>query len=123
MIARKSPAKEEDPPMGHYLVEGSYSGASAKAMVASPTDRSVQAKSLVESLGGKFHHFFFMLGDSDWMCLCEFPDDASVASMTMALGASGAFTKAKTTKLLTAQEAQSAMGKAQSAKYAPPIKA
>ncbi len=106
--------------MSHYLIEGSYTGASAKAMVASPADRSVQAKSLVESLGGTFHHFFFVLGDSDFMLLCEAPDETVVMAMSLAAGASGSFSKIKTTKLITAAEAQQAMTKAKSAKYSAP---
>ncbi|HEX4765378.1 MAG TPA: GYD domain-containing protein [Lichenihabitans sp.] len=106
--------------MSHYLIEGSYTGASAKAMVASPTDRSVQAKSVVESLGGTFYHFFFALGDSDFILLCEAPDDSVVMAISLAVGASGSFSRIKTTKLITAAEAQQAMTRAKSAKYSPP---
>jgi uncharacterized protein with GYD domain len=106
--------------MSYYLVEGNYTGASTKAMVASPSDRSVQARSLVESLGGKYHHFFFTLGERDFVVLCEMPDDVTAAAASLAIGSSGAFSKCTTTKLLTAAEAQSAMSKAKSAKYTPP---
>ena len=106
--------------MAHYLMEGSYTSASAKAMVSSPSDRSLQAKSMVESLGGTYHFFFFAFGDSDWISLFEFADDNGAAAASMALGATGAFSKLKTTKLFTAEEAQTAMKKAASAKYSPP---
>ena len=106
--------------MGHYLVEGSYSGASAKAMVASPADRAVQAKSLVESLGGTFHHFFFALGDIDFVFLYEASEETVPMAISLAAASSGGFSKVKTTKLITSAEAQSAMTRAQGAKYVPP---
>ena len=106
--------------MSYYLIEGSYTSASAKALVASPTDRSVQAKSLVESLGGTLHYFFFVLGDSDFVFLCEAPDETVVTAISLAAAASGAFSRIKTTKLVTAAEAQQAMTKAKSAKFSPP---
>ena len=108
--------------MGYYLVEGRYTSNSATAMIASPNDRSAVAKRLVESLGGTFHHYFFSLDDGGYLTLCELPDDMTAAALGLALGASGAFSKTKTRKLLTAQDTQAAMQKAASATYSPPAK-
>lgn len=106
--------------MGHYFVEGSFTAAAAKSLVAAPGDRSVVAKTLVESMGGTFHSYFFTFGDSDDIVLAEFPDDTAAMATGIALGASGAFSKSKVTKLMTRSEAQAAMTRAQDAKYAAP---
>ncbi len=108
--------------MGYYLFEGNYTSASATAMIDSPSDRSVAASNMVKSVGGTPHHFFFSLGESDWIFLCELPDDLTATAISLKIGASGAMSRTKTTKLLTPSDAQSAMGKAGSATYASPLK-
>ena len=106
--------------MGFYLIEGNYTNTAAEAVVTAATDRTEQVRSLVESTGGVLHHFFFCFGESDYLFLAEFGEDLSAMAVCLALNASGGSSKTKTTKLLTATEAQSAMVKAQSAKYTPP---
>lgn len=108
--------------MSYYLFEGSYTSESAAKMLAAPSDRGAAAKTLVESMDGTYHHFFFSLGDSDWIFLCELPDDTSAAAVSLKIGASGAMSKTKTTKLLTPQDAQAAMAKAGSATYLSPLR-
>lgn len=106
--------------MAYYLLQANYATASIKAMVDKPQDRAAQAQKLIESAGGKQHHFFFALGESDFVILCEMPDDIAVTALSMAVGASSAIHGFKTTKLLTAADAMAAMSKAQSIKYSPP---
>ena len=61
--------------MGHYLVEGTFAAEASKALIASPSDRSAVAKTLVELMGGTFHHYFFKSGQSGYVVLCELPDE------------------------------------------------
>lgn len=108
--------------MPFYLFQASYKPEAIKAMVAKPHDREAPARALVESLGGKLHHIFFCLGSEDIVALIEGPDDAMMVAGSMALGASGAFSSGKTTKLMTTAEAMTAMAHAQGAlgAYVPP---
>jgi uncharacterized protein with GYD domain len=106
--------------MAYYLLQGNYAAASIKAMIGEPQDRGVQAKSLITSLGGTLHHFFFSFGETDFVILCELPDETAAMSVSMAVGATGAVMNYKTTKLISASDAQAAMRKAQSAKYSTP---
>ena len=49
--------------MAWYLVRFQFNAASAKAMVETPQDRAVQARSIAEAFGGKLHHYFFSFGE------------------------------------------------------------
>ncbi len=44
------------------------------------------------------------LGKSDIVMLCEFPDDVSMAAVSLVVGAAGSVTNAATTKLITMSE-------------------
>ncbi|HVH01507.1 MAG TPA: GYD domain-containing protein [Amaricoccus sp.] len=109
--------------MPFYLYQIAYSPEAIKAMVAKPSDRKAAAEKLVESIGGKLHHLFFAFGKYDVVCLIEAPDDAAMAAGALAVAATGTTSASHTTKLMTAEEAMGAMGKAGSALgvYKPPM--
>lgn len=98
--------------MPFYLFQGKYSVESMQAMVANPQDREAAARPLIEALGGTLHHFFYCMGDYDILALIEAPDDESMAAGALAVGASGAMTGGKTTKLMTGAAGMEAMAKA-----------
>ncbi|WP_323763246.1 MULTISPECIES: GYD domain-containing protein [Roseobacteraceae] len=99
--------------MAYYMFQGRYSPESIRKMVETPQDREAEARKLVEAMGGKLHHMFFCFGREDVVVLIEAPDDETMAGAIMAVGASGAMSGGATTKLLTSQQAQAAMKKAQ----------
>ena len=101
--------------MSFYMLQGQYAAAAIKALVDTPQDRTEPAKKLFDATGVKMHHLFFCFGREDVMCLVEAPNDEAVAASVLALGASGAFGGMMTTKLMTPEEAQSAMKKAHEA--------
>lgn len=78
--------------MPKYITFFSYTGASAKAMIDRPTDRSAAAKALVESLGGKLEAFYWMQGEHDGFLIANLPDGASVAALSAAVASTGAIT-------------------------------
>jgi uncharacterized protein with GYD domain len=80
-----------------------------KAMTERPQDRETPARELIESFGGKMHHYYFMLGEYDGLAIVEFPDNASAAATSMRASASGAFARFETHPLMTTREAQRAM--------------
>jgi uncharacterized protein with GYD domain len=95
--------------MPFYLYQISYSPEAIKAMVANPSDRKAAGSKLVEAVGGKLHHLFFAFGKYDVVCLIEAPDDAAMAAGALAVAASGTVAAGATTKLMTAEEAMTAM--------------
>jgi len=99
--------------MAFYMWQGSYTTEAIKAMVDKPQDRMPAGKALVESAGGTLHHLFFCMGSDDVVAIAEAPDDATMAAVSFALGASGAFSAGRTTKLVTSTEAMAAMQSAQ----------
>ncbi len=107
--------------MPFYLFQASYHADQVKAMVGNPQDRSEAARKLIEGMGGKLQHLFFSFGEYDIAAIIEVPDNASMAAGSLAVAAVGTTSKAKTTVLLTTDEAQAAMGKACTATgYLPP---
>lgn len=99
--------------MPFFMWQGSYTTAAIKAMVDKPHDRLPAARAMVESAGGTLHHLFFCMGSDDIVAIAEGPDDATMAAVSFTLGASGAFSAGRTTKLMTTEEAMGAMQKAQ----------
>ena len=95
--------------MSYYLYQLSYSAEATKAMVAKPSDRKAAATKLMEAAGCKLHHLFFAFGNTDVYCLVEAPNDLAMMAAAAAVGASGTVSRAKTTKLFTAEEAMTAL--------------
>ena len=106
--------------MARYLVQACYASQTVSAMVSNPEDRSAVARSIIERLGGMLESFDFTFGDYDAVAIAEFPDNVSVAALSMALSASGSFTTLKTTVLISMDEAVEAMRKAGTIGYRPP---
>ena len=107
--------------MPHYMFQARYTSEAIKAMIDNPQDREAGARPLVEALGAKLHNVFFCMGQDDVIAIIEAPDDETMAAAALILGGSGAFSGGSTTKLMTAQQAMSAMQKAQDgrASYTP----
>jgi uncharacterized protein with GYD domain len=103
-----------------YLGRFSYTTDAMKALLNEPQDRSVAAREVADSLGGKLLGFWYAFGEFDGVFLMEAPDNASAAALAMAVGAGGALSEVETTVLLDMDEAQDAMRKAAAATYRPP---
>ena len=106
--------------MPHFLIEVSYKDAATKAMVAKPQDRSEVVRKLCESLGGRMHSFFFAFGDFDIVTIVELKDNQTAAAIALAVGATGGYTRYRTTVLLTPEESVAAMRKAGDISFAAP---
>ncbi len=98
--------------MAFYLFQASYTPDAVKALISEPQDREAAAAKMVESLGGKLHHFFFAFGTNDIVALIEVPDDKAMVAGAMLVAASGATTGGSTTKLISNADAMEAMGMA-----------
>jgi uncharacterized protein with GYD domain len=73
----------------------------------------------VESLGGKVEAMYFALGEYDAVVIARLPDVFSAAALSLNASATG-LVRVKTTVLLSAEEADKALGK--ELRYSPPGK-
>ena len=97
--------------MPKYLFTGSYSTEGLKGLISDGgTKRREVAKKAVESVGGRLEAFYFAFGDTDVVGIADLPDNVSVAAISLAISATGAFSF-KTTVLLTAEEMDEATRK------------
>lgn len=98
--------------MPFYMFKGRYSTDSLRSLVARPEDREVEARKMIEAIGGKLHNLFFCFGEDDVIAIIEAPDDETMAAGALVVGGSGTMSGGATVKLMTSKEAMKAMKKA-----------
>jgi uncharacterized protein with GYD domain len=104
--------------MPKYLITASYTPEGVKGVLKDGgTKRRQAAEAAIKSVGGRMEAFYFAFGDHDAIVLVDAPDNASVASASLAINASGAV-QTKTTVLLTPEELDQATKT--TATYQPP---
>jgi uncharacterized protein with GYD domain len=104
--------------MPKYLVQASYTTEGVKGILKSGgSARRSAVKEMLERLDGRLEAFYYAFGEDDAFVIFDAPDNASVAAVTMAVGASGA-ARTKTTVLLTPEEIDQAARK--NVGYRPP---
>jgi uncharacterized protein with GYD domain len=110
----------EEVTMAMYLTQFSYTPETWARLIEHPEDRRKAATTYIESVGGKLHGFWYAFGKQDGLTLWEAPDNVSIASVVLAIGAGGALNSCETTVLLDVEETMKALGKAKSIRYKPP---
>ena len=108
--------------MAKYAIFFSYTHDSWAHMIKNPTDRAAAATQIAESLGGSLESFHWMFGEYDGIAIAELPDSVSAAALSIAVAASGALAKAKTTQLFDHDDQAAMLEKAKTADaaYHPP---
>ena len=71
---------------------GCYAPHAVKGLIAG-SDREAAIKALLGSVGGTLESLMFTRGEYDVAAICELPDQNTGMGLTMAIQASGAFTK------------------------------
>ena len=89
-------------------------------LVHNPENRTETVSRLLEDAGCKLKGLWYAFGSSDGFALIEAPDNATSASIAIAISASGAFRKFETTVLMTQDELLKALTKAQDVSYVAP---
>ena len=89
-------------------------------LVHNPENRTETVSRLLEDAGCKLKGLWYAFGNSDGFALIEAPDNATSASVAIAISASGAFRKFETTVLMTQDELLKALTKAQDVAYVAP---
>jgi len=97
--------------MARYMIHASYSTQGMSDLVNNPRDRAANLRPVIERMGGKMESFDYAFGDFDAVVIVDMPDNTAVASVAMAVGASGAISSIKTT-FIPMEEAMQAMRQA-----------
>ena len=103
-----------------YLTRFSYTPETWARLIGNPEDRQKAAREYIESVGGKLHGFWYAFGADDAYTLWEAPDNVSMASVALAIGAGGALSSLETTVLLTVEETMEALARAGQVQYRKP---
>lgn len=97
--------------MPKYLLQVNYATEGVKGLLKEGgTKRRAVAEQAAKSMGGNLESYYFAFGDTDCYVICDFPDNASMASLALTISASGAVT-VKTTVLMTCEELDAAAKK------------
>lgn len=106
--------------MAKFMYQVSYTADGAKGLLKDGgSGRKAAIDALFKSAGGKLESIYYAFGQDDLYLIGDFPDAASAASVSLAVGASGA-ARVTTVVLLTPEEIDAATKK--SLKYQAPGK-
>ena len=98
--------------MAKFLWKASYTTEGVKGVLKDGgTGRRDAVQKLIESSGGKMEAFYFALGDVDAYVIADFPDDASLVALELAVNATGRV-NSTTVKLITPEDVDKATKKA-----------
>jgi len=104
--------------MGKYLITGNYVGDGITGLMnEGGSRRRDAATAAVESVGGTLESLYFAFGDTDLFGVCDIPDVASAAALSLLIGSSGSV-EVSLTPLLTVEDLDAAAAKSPS--YSPP---
>ncbi len=109
--------------MAMYMYQAAYSRDAITNLVNNPQNRTDAIKKVCESMGGTMIGCWMTFGEDDILVIADMPNDEAMAAVALAVAASGATAKGKSTKLLTMEQALSAMNEAnKTVNYQPPAK-
>jgi uncharacterized protein with GYD domain len=94
------------------MIQAAYTSQSWKTQIETEQDARARIKGLAESLGGRFIEAYYSFGDHDLVILVDFPDNLTVAAVSLTASAGGALSSIKTTPLLTIEEGKQALARA-----------
>jgi uncharacterized protein with GYD domain len=76
--------------MAKYLVKGNYVGEGIAGLLAEGgSSREAAAAAAVASVGGTMEDLYFAFGDTDVYAICDLPDAASAAAVSLLINSSG----------------------------------
>lgn len=96
-----------------YMYEAAYTAESLAAQLKNPQNRAdAVGRAACEAVGGKLVGSWYCFGDYDLIIIADVPNNESMAAIALAIAAGGAVKSAKTTVLMTGDEAVAGMKKA-----------
>ena len=97
-----------------YMYEAAYTAESLAAQLKNPQNRAdAVGRAACEAVGGKLVGSWYCFGDYDLIIIAEVPNNESMTAIALAIAAGGAVKSAKTTVLMTGDEAVAGMKKAE----------
>ena len=106
-----------------YMYQAAYTSESWAAQLKNPENRMGNVvRAICESAGGKLVGAWYCFGDYDIMVIADLPNNESMTAMALAEAAGGSIKTAKTTVLMSGEEAVAAMKKANTVTYKPPAR-
>jgi uncharacterized protein with GYD domain len=109
--------------MPKFMFAFSYTPETWAGLIRSPENREEIVARIFDDAGCKLHGLWYAFGETDGFALMEAPDNKTAAGLALAIGSSGAFSKAQTTPLMTMSEALEALEIAQGVGYTKPAEA
>jgi uncharacterized protein with GYD domain len=101
--------------MPKYLVQFSYSDAGLAAMIDNPVSRESAVRQVLERVGARLEHFYWMHGEFDGLAIFDAPDWLTVAGIDAAIKSTG-FAHSRASQLFEATDIQQILGIAQQAR-------
>jgi uncharacterized protein with GYD domain len=97
--------------MPKYLIQASYTAEGTRGVARDGgSKRRAVVEEMITGSGGTLEAFYFAFGDTDVYLLCDMPDVASAAALSLAINASGAV-ELRTTPLLSVEDIDQAVKK------------
>ena len=97
--------------MPKYLIEASYTSEGLRGVMKDKASgRKAAVEKLVSDIGGKLESFYFAFGETDVFVICDCPDAATAAAVSVAVSSSG-LVRTRTVPLLTVEETDQALSK------------
>ncbi len=97
--------------MAKYLIQGNYVGDGLKGLLKEGgSSRRAVVEETLKSIGGTLECFYYSIGEHDFVCIVDVPDNLSLAALNLTTRASGRVTS-KSTVLMTAEEMDKAVKK------------
>lgn len=76
--------------MPKYLIQASYTAEGTRGLMRDGgSKRRTVVEQIIRNVGGTLESFYFAFGESDVYIICEIPDIASAAAISLAVNASG----------------------------------
>lgn len=95
--------------MPKYLIQAAYTVEGAKGIAREGgSKRRAFIGDVIKRIGGTMEAFYFAFGETDVYVICDMPDVASVAALSLAVNGSGAV-QVKTVPLIPVEEIDRAM--------------
>ena len=99
--------------MALYMYQAAYTPESWAAQLKNPQNRAdAVGRAACEAVGGKLVGSWYCFGDYDLIIVADVPNHESMSAIALAIAAGGAVKSAKTTVLMSGDEAVAGMKKA-----------
>ncbi len=103
-----------------FMWQAAYAPKSWAAQLKNPQNRvETVGRQVCKSAGGKLVGAWYCFGEYDIVLVADMPDNESMTALSLAVAAGGACKAAKTTVLMSGDQAVAAMKKASAVSYKP----